>query len=39
MSPFVGAECLRHVLVESVQKGKNAWCNRVSREKGSVVNV
>ena len=30
---------LTHVLVEDIQKGKKAWCNQVSKEKGSVVNV
>ena len=33
------AVSLRHVLVEDVQKGKKAWCNQVSKEKGSVANV
>ena len=36
---FFGAECLRHVLVKNVQKGKKAWHNQVSKEKGPVVNV
>ena len=28
-----------NVLVENVQKGKKAWCDQVSKEKGPVVDV